>query len=169
MINEASESRSLIYKVLVIMAFFSFSAGIIFYSMSQMYMLISQIWSHSPVMTYDRGSIFGFGAGLGLLFLTLLMFTKGFLGDSIANRFFPIFKYGLIFSFFCIIFMPFITDHMISNHVNKLGYVNCQSAKVKGTWSIYDTSYYTETSDRCLSFTKEINEERDQAWDDLFN
>lgn len=105
-------------------------------------LLVSQFHTSSPIIGFDKGSMYMLGIGFGLLFLTIGGVTQGLLQKKLTPRHEAFFTRALIINLLVTIAFPQLAHYTVARYAQKQGYNTCDDFTYR--WLLYSKSYYTK-------------------------
>lgn len=109
--------------------------------------LTSAFLSGQPVVSFDKGSTYFLGAGIGGFLFVIGGVREGLLRTTLTAKEASLFSKGLIFSLFLTFALPHITHYAIATYTQYKNYSICRDASYR--WLLYSKFYYTNTELAC--------------------
>ncbi|ASA56152.1 hypothetical protein [Vibrio gazogenes] len=122
------------------------------------YNLVDDFMSSPAIIEYERGALYGLGAGIVLLsvfsgFIVLLLYRK--ISPKAESRMSKGMALGLILIFT----LPIVSGFILPSFIEAKGYQRCDKAERRASWPIYRTHIYTDNRQAC----ERLIEEKQQA------
>ena len=147
------ESPSLLVRLLSIAFFSILTLAALAWFFISLVGLISQFHLRDPVIGFDKGSMYMFGIGLGLLLLTIGGVMQGMLGQELSQKKETLFKRGIVISLILMFSFPQLTNYLVDKYAYSHHYRICTD--VTDRWLLYSKFYYTESKEACEKLVSE--------------
>jgi len=115
--------------------------------------LISQIQNGSSVITFDKGSMYMLGAGIGLAILTLGGLYQGVMRLKFSPKQEMVIRNGVVSSIIVIFVFPQVAHYSVSEIMKERNYYRCE--KMSYRWLLYKKLIYTDNFRTCESLVRE--------------
>ena len=111
------------------------------------YGIANSIYSKEHTVYFDKGSLYMFGAGIGLASLTFTIFYEGILGRNLTNKITKGVTRGALIGVSLMFILPHLLHYMASTHLEEEHYVICD--EVSYQWLLYKKLVYTANQQTC--------------------
>ncbi len=147
---------SILVRLLSIGFFLVFALAALAWFALSMSDLISALSSGRPVVSFDKGSAYMLGAGIGGLLFVIGGVMQGLLRKKLTPRAKTLFARSLIFSLILMFGFPHIAHYVVASYAQQENYKICSDATYR--WFLYSKFYYTKNNLVCneLAEQKEI-------------
>lgn len=142
-----STTPSLQTKIISLAFFVFLAAGSLLWFGKSVVSLYHQFHFHEAIVAFDKGAMYMFGVGAGLLLLIGGGVLQGLLGREPNDAAKKIFKGGVIFSLTLTIALPQLAHYWVSHSAKAQNYDVCNEAGYQ--WLMYQKIYYTDSRDSC--------------------
>jgi len=115
--------------------------------------LISQIQDGSSVISFDKGSMYMLGAGIGLAILTLGGLYQGVMRLKFSTKQERVIRDGVIAGIIIMFVFPHVVHYPVSEIMKERNYYRCE--KMSYRWLLYKKLIYTDTLRTCESLVRE--------------
>lgn len=138
---------SILVRLLSIGFFLVFAlAALVWFALS-MNNLTTAFSSGLSVVSFDKGSTYMLGAGIGGLIIVIGGVIQGLLRKNLTARAKTLFARSLIFSLILMFGFPHIAHYAVTSYTQNKNYHVCSDATYR--WVLYSKFYYTKNSLVC--------------------
>ena len=114
--------------------------------------LITEINNRNPVIEFDKGAMYMFGVGMGLLFLSIGVVTRGVLLKKMSPKRESVLLKGTIIGMVIMIALPQIVHYSVNRIINRDNYFVCEAMSYR--WVMYKKYVYTDSQGTCGSLVE---------------
>ncbi len=144
---------SILVRFLSIVFFLMFAlAALVWFALS-MNDLMAAFSSDLPVVSFDKGSTYMLGAGIGGLLMVIGGVIQGILRKNLTDRAKILFTRSLIFSLILMFGFPHLAHYAVISYTKKKDYHVCNEATYR--WVLYSKFYYTKNNLACNEFVQQ--------------
>lgn len=138
---------SILVRLLSIGFFLVFALAALAWFAISMNDLTTALSSGLPVVSFDMGSTYMLGAGIGGLIIVIGGVIQGLLQKNLAHRTKTLFARSLIFSLILMFGFPHIAHYFVTSYTQQKDYQICNDATYR--WFLYSKFYYTQNNLAC--------------------
>ena len=106
-----------------------------------------------PVVSFDKGSAYMLGAGIGGLIIVIGGVMQGLLRKNLTPRAKTLFSRSLIFSMILMFGFPHIVHYAVTSYTQQENYQVCSDATYR--WVLYSKFYFTKNNLVCSELVKQ--------------
>ncbi len=117
------------------------------------YNIVVQLTSDLEVVYIDKGSLYMFGAGVGLAALTFAIFYEGILKRTLTKQITKYITRSALVGISLMFILPQILHFPINQYLTGKGYVVCE--QVSFQWLLYKKFVYTSSLYACEALARE--------------
>lgn len=128
------------------------AACFIWFSWS-VYGIVDSISSKAHTVYFDKGSLYMFGAGIGLTSLTFAIFYEGILRRDLTNKITKNITRSALMGVSLMFILPHVLHYLVSTHLEEERYVVCD--EVSYQWFLYKKLVYTTNQRTCEILVQE--------------
>lgn len=147
------QNPSILVWLLSVGFFLVFALAALAWFILSMSELISALLNSRPVVSFDKGSTYMLGAGIGGVLFVIGGVMQGLLRKNLAPKAEALFAKSLIFSLILMFGFPHITHYVVASYTQKKNYRICSDATYR--WLLYSKFYYTKNSMVCNELTEQ--------------
>ena len=145
--KEVNVVPSMLVTVPVTTTLFIFGVlGVLFFGLASM-QLISDITSYPPSISFEKGSFYGLGTGVGMLMLVYLFTSEFIFKKKLTKRAGGIFNKMLIICLVTTLGLPHIVHYAFLNHLESKSYITCEEMSTR--WFHDRTIVYVQNRAVC--------------------
>lgn len=138
---------SILIRLLSIGFFLVFALAALAWFFLSMNDLMTAFSSGLPVVSFDKGSTYMLGAGIGGLIIAIGGVVQGLLRKNLTPKAKTLFAKSLIFSLILMFGLPHIVHYAVTSYTQKEDYHLCNDATYR--WVLYSKLYYTKNNMAC--------------------
>lgn len=128
--------------------FFSMLAMLsVIWFFGSMVALVSDLMDSQPVITFNKGAMYMFGAGISLTFLSVGVIYNSLYSRKVPENLESILIRGAIIGLVIMCTFPQVTHFSINIIIEKRQYVSCEEAEYR--WLLYKKYVYTKSHNTC--------------------
>lgn len=146
MVNDEQNS-SIVVRFLSVGFFLIFALAALVWFILSMNVLISDLLREQPVISFDKGSMYMLGAGIGGLLFVTGGVLQGLLRKNLTPKSESFFAKSIIFSLILMFGLPHVTHYAVARYTHQKNYSICSDATYR--WLLYSKVYYTKDSMVC--------------------
>lgn len=147
------QSPSILVRLLSIGFFLLFALAALAWYIFSMTDLTSAHLSGQSVVSFDKGSTYMLGAGIGGLLFVIGGVMQGLLRKRLTPKAESLFTKGLIFSLILMFVLPHITHYAVATYTQHKNYSVCRDASYR--WLLYTKFYYANTDTACKDLAEQ--------------
>jgi len=117
------------------------------------YNICDLIFSKAQVVYFDKGSLYMFGAGIGLSSLTFAILYEGVFRRELTEKVTKFITRSALIGVLFMFFLPNALHYLSSIYLAKNEYVVCSDASYQ--WLLYKEIVYTDNKFTCEALVKE--------------
>ena len=117
------------------------------------YDIVDSIFSKAHTVYFDKGSLYMFGAGIGLASLTFTIFYEGLLGRNLTNKITRGITRSASIGVSLMFILPHIFHYLASTYLEEKQYVVCDEMSYQ--WLLYKKLVYTDNQETCEFLVQE--------------
>lgn len=138
---------SILVRLLSIGFFLVFALAALAWFTLSMNDLASALLSGLPVVSFDKGSTYMLGAGIGGLVIVIGGVIQGLLRKTLTPRAKTMFARSLAFSLILMFGFPHVAHYAVTSYTQQENYQVCRDATYR--WVLYSKFYYTKNNLAC--------------------
>lgn len=146
------QQASLLVRILSLVFFILLTLGAFTWFAISAVGLISDLRMESPVIGFDKGSMYTLGCGLGLLSITIGGVLQGILKLDLTPKQISLFSRSIVASLILMIIVPQMAHYAVHKFAKNKNYSICENASYR--WLIYTKIYYTKNIEACDELVK---------------
>jgi hypothetical protein len=133
--------------------FLLLTAACFFWFSWSAYDIVNSISSKAHAVYFDKGSLYMFGAGIGLASLTFAIFYEGILRRKLTNKITKGITRSALVGISLMFILPQVLHYLASTYLEKDRYVICDEMSYQ--WLLYKKIVYTTNQLRCETLIQE--------------
>lgn len=144
-------------------SFFTMLLNVIFLSMLILFSFIWFIYSvydltlniinEAQVITFNKGSMYMFGVGIGLFFLLIGLVQKGLFKKDLSEKKESFLIRGSVIGIIVMFSLPIVVDYFVEQKIRKENYVVCSDMSYQ--WFLYKKFVYTSSNQTCVELVRQ--------------
>ena len=120
------------------------------------------LYKLSPVIEFDKGSMYMLGCGIGFSFIFITGVLQGILGKNLSKKSESFLARGMIAGVVIMLTFPQIVNYVVNEIIPKDRYMICEEMSYQ--WMAYKKIVYTDNQSTCDALIKQEEIRLSQPW-----